>query len=369
MIIFRYLSRELLITTLAVSAVLFVILLTGKFSDYLDDAAQGKLSVDVLFTVIGFRMTGFLELILPLGFYLAILLAYGRMYMDSEMVVLSACGMSQGQILKMTMAMAAAVAILVSLFSFWLSPLGAQLTEKTLAEQKTRSEFDSLQPGRFQSMSDNRVVTYIDSLSDDKSQLQKVFVFHRDEKNNAVLVVADTGTQQIHEDYGQRYLVLNSGRRYQGNPGQPKYAITEFETWGRYMPPTKTVAEITLKSDARTTAQLFSAQDNESIATLQWRFSMPLMVIIATLLAVPLSKTNPRQGRYMKMLPAILIYIFYLSFLINARSSVTKGNLDPAIGLWSVHLPFLVSALIMWNWHRLTHKKVKSSPVNGGQHA
>lgn len=369
MIIFRYLSRELLIATLAVSAVLFVILLTGKFSDYLDDAAQGKLSVDVLFTVIGFRMTSFLELILPLGFYLAVLLAFGRLYMDSEMVVLSACGISQGQILRMTFAAAGLIAGIVALFSFWVSPVGAQLTEQTLAEQKTRSEFDSLQPGRFQMMSDNKVVAYIEGINDDKTELERVFVFHRDEKNTSIVIVADKGTQRVHDEFGQRYLVLSDGRRYQGEPGQQQYAITEFEDWGRYMPPSKTVAEITHKSDAKSTLELIGAQDLESIATLQWRISMPLMVIIATMLAVPLSKTNPRQGRYLKMLPAILIYVFYLAFLINARSSIAKGKLDPALGLWVVHLVFFTAAIIMLNWQRISRPKSRRKLTREVSHA
>lgn len=367
MIIFRYLSRDLLLATLAVTAVLFTIFLTGKFSDYLDDAAQGKLAVDVLFTVIGYRMTGLLELILPLGFYLAILLAYGRMYMDSEMVVLSACGMSQGQLVKMTLIPAALVAVIVSLFSFWLSPLGAQLTEQTLAEQRNRSEFDSLQPGRFQAMGQGKIMAYVGNVTDNNSRLEQVFVAHQ-EGAQSVIVVADAGSQAYKPEYGQRYLMLHQGYRYQGTPGSNEFTVTRFEDWGRYLPPTLSVAEVKLKSDAKTTAELLAADDNESMATLQWRISMPLMVIIATLLAVPLSKTNPRQGRYLKMLPAILVYVFYLSFLINARSSVIKGKLDPELGLWVVHIPFLLIALLMLNWHSLTHRRV--GKVKGGaQHA
>ncbi|ACE83747.1 LPS export ABC transporter permease LptF [Cellvibrio japonicus] len=364
MIIFRYLSRDLLLTSLAVSAVLFTIFLTGKFSDYLDDAAQGKLAVDVLFTIIAYRMTGLLELILPLGFYLAILLAYGRMYMDSEMVVLSACGISPGQLVGMTLVPSALIAAIVALFSFWLSPLGAQLTEQTLAEQRNRSEFESMQPGRFQSLGQGKIMAYVESLSDDNRLLQHVFVAHQEGPDSSAIVVAETGTQMYRPDYGQRYLVLNQGYRYQGKPGTNEFTITRFEDWGRYLPPTTSVAEIELKSDAKTTAQLFRAEDNESIATLQWRISMPIMVLIATLLAVPLSKTNPRQGRYLKMLPAILVYVFYLTFLINARSAITKGNLNPALGMWVVHLPFLVIALLMINWHRLTHSGAKRARAN-----
>lgn len=366
LIIFRYLSRDLLVTALAVSAILLTIFLSGKFSDYLDDAAQGKLAVDVLFTIIAYRMPNLLELILPLGFYLAVLLAYGRMYIESEMVVLSATGMSQWQLVRMTMVPAVLVAGIVALFSFWLSPLGAQLTQQVLAEQRNRSEFESLQEGRFQAIGQGRIMTYVQQVSNDNKQLEKVFVAQQDGQLTSTIVVAQTGAQTYNTDYGQRYLILNNGYRYQGQPGSNEFTITSFNEWGRYLPPTTSAAEIESEADAKTTAQLMAAEDLESKATLQWRLSMPLMVLIATLFAVPLSKTNSRQGRYLKMLPAILIYIFYLAFLINARSAVTEGDLPDALGLWVVHIPFLLLGVVMLNWQSLTQSRSKTV---GGAHA
>jgi lipopolysaccharide export system permease protein len=289
---------------------------------------------------------------------LAILLAYGRMYMDSEMVVLSACGMSHWQLLRMTLAPALLVAASVALFSFWLSPLGAQLTERTLAEQRNRSEFESLQEGRFQAIGQGRIMTYVERVANDNKRLEQVFVAQQDAGATASIVVADTGEQAFKSDFGQRYLVLHKGYRYEGQPGTSTFTITSFNEWGRYLPPSNSMAELESKSDARSTLELLAADDLESQAALQWRISMPLMVLIATLLAVPLSKTNPRQGRYLKMLPAILIYIFYLSFLINARSAITSGALSPWLGVWVVHMPFLLVALLMLNWPLL----VRPSP-------
>lgn len=361
MIIFRYLSRDLLITSLAVSSILLTIFLSGKFGDYLDDAAQGKLAVDVLFTIIAYRMPNLLELILPLGFYLAILLAYGRMYIESEMVVLSATGMSQWQLVKITMAPAAIVTLIVAAFSFWLSPLGAQLTEQTLAEQRNRSEFESLQEGRFQAIGQGRIMTYVEKVSDNNKRLERVFVAQQDGQTNSTIVVAETGEQAYNPDFGQRYLVLHSGHRYEGHPGTNEFKITRFEEWGRYLPPTTSEAEFESEADGKTTAQLLAADDLESKAALQWRISMPLMVLIATLLAVPLSKTNPRQGRYLKMLPAILIYIFYLAFLINARGAIAKGDLPVGLGMWVVHIPFLIIALLMLNWQTLLQSRNKQA--------
>ncbi|WP_062067493.1 LPS export ABC transporter permease LptF [Cellvibrio sp. OA-2007] len=360
MIIFRYLSRDLLITSLAVSAILLTIFLSGKFGDYLKDAAQGKLAVDVLFTIIAYRMPNLLELILPLGFYLAILLAYGRMYIESEMVVLSATGMSQWQLVRITLIPAAVVALIVAAFSFWLSPLGAQLTEQVLAEQRNRSEFESLQAGRFQAISQGRIMTYVEQISDDNKRLNQVFVAQQDGQTNSTIVIAETGEQAYKADYGQRYLVLHDGYLYEGLPGTSEFKITQFKEWGRYLPPTTSEAEFESEADAKTTVQLFAATDLESKAALQWRISMPLMVLIATLLAVPLSKTNPRQGRYLKMLPAILIYIFYLAFLINARGAVAEGDLPVWLGVWVVHIPFLITALLMLNWQVLLQLRNKS---------
>lgn len=361
LIIFRYLSRDLLISSVAVTAVLLTIFVSGKFSDYLDDAAEGKLAVDVLFTVIAYRMPGLLELILPLGFYIAILLAYGRMYMESEMVVLSACGMSQGQLVRMTLVPALLVALVVGLFSFWLSPLGAKLTEQTLAEQRNRSEFESLQEGRFQTIGQGKIITYVERVADGNKRLENVFVAQQDGESDSMVVIAESGVQAIEPDYGQRYLVLSNGYRYQGRPGTSEFTITRFDQWGRYLPPTTSMAELKSKSEAKTTLELFNATDPESQAALQWRISMPLMVFIATLLAVPLSKTNPRQGRYLKMLPAILIYVFYLVFLTKARNAMAAGESSPAIGLWSVHIPFLVMALLMLNWQRLFYGRPKKA--------
>ncbi len=364
MIIFRYLARDLVYTTLAVTAVLFTIFLTSKFSSYLDQAAQGKLSVDILFTLIGYRMTSLLELILPLGFYLAILLAYGRMYMESEMVVLFACGTSPGQLMRLTLIPAGVIALIVGVFSFWLSPIGAQYAEKIFTEQRNRSEFDSLQEGRFQSLGGGKVMTYVESMSSNRKQLQNVFVAQADSANGPSILVAESGSQAYFPEYGQQYLILHKGYRYEGRPGSADFSITRFEDWGRYMPPQNEASEtVSLATDAKSTLELIAAKDRESIATLQWRLSMPLMVLIGALLAVPLSKTNPRQGRYLKMLPAILVYVFYLAFLINARSALVKGNLNPQLGVWVVHIPFFLMALLMLNWHSLTHARAKRVEV------
>ncbi len=159
MIVFRYLSREVLITMSAVSAVLLVIIMSGRFIKYLAQAAQGLLDPGSLFMIMGVRLPGFLQLILPLGLFLGILLAYGRLYLDSEMTVLTATGMSQQRLLAITLAPALFIALLVAWLSLWLAPQGITQMQLLLNKQDAMTEFDTLAPGRFQSMRDGTRVT------------------------------------------------------------------------------------------------------------------------------------------------------------------------------------------------------------------
>lgn len=176
MIVFRYLSREVLVTLSAVSAVLLVIIMSGRFIKYLAQAAQGVLDPSVLFLIMGFRLPGFLQLILPLGLFLGILLAYGRLYLESEMTVLSATGMSQQRLLALTMAPAALVALLVAWLSLSLAPQGVAQVQQIINQQDALTEFDTLVPGRFQTLRDGSRVTYTEQLSDDRVNLSGVFI-------------------------------------------------------------------------------------------------------------------------------------------------------------------------------------------------
>lgn len=356
MIIFRYLNREILVTTLAVSSVLLLIFMSGRFVKYLADAAAGELAVDVLFTIMGYRLPGFLELIIPLGFFIAILLAYGRLYTDSEMVVLSACGISQAQLVVITLIPAFMLSVLVGFLSLWVSPTGARATETILAEQRTRSEFDTIQPGRFQALGDSNSMAYITEVSDDRTRLQTLFVAQGGREAGAErhsVLVAEYAEQAMHPEYEQRYLYLHNGRRYEGQPGAADYEVTEFETFAQYMKPPNIEASMRGESDTWSTADLIGAEDLERRTTLQWRLSLPVLVLVVALMAVPFSRTDPRRGRYAKMLPAIVLYMLYLGTLSGLRGALESGSFPLMPGFWLVHGVFLAIALLMLSWQNL----------------
>jgi lipopolysaccharide export system permease protein len=359
-----------------VSAVLLVIIMSGRFIKYLAQAAQGVLDPGVLFLIMGYRMPGFLQLILPLGLFLGILLAYGRLYLDSEMTVLSATGMSNRRLLGYSMAPAAIVAVLVAWLSLGLAPQGVAEVAKIFNQQDAMTEFDTLVPGRFQAMKDGSRVTYTEGLSEDRGQLAGVFITEKrartkaegEKKDSGITVlVAEKGKQVIHAD-GSRYLILENGYRYDGNPGQADYRATQYETHGVLLPKPSVSSELG-EREAIPTRELIGSDEPRHQSELQWRLSIPLLVFIVTLLAVPLARVNPRQGRFLKLLPAILLYMAYLALLIGARGQLDKGKIPMELGLWWVHALFLLIGAALFLWQPMKLKLASRRAVKEMAHA
>jgi lipopolysaccharide export system permease protein len=341
MIILRYLSKEVLQTTFAVTSVLLVIIMSGRFVKYLAEAAAGKMDPSVLLAIMFYRLPGFLELILPLGFFVAILLAYGRLYTDSEMTVLFSCGVSRKKLIAWTYVSAGLIALCIGSLSLWLTPLGLQEAEKILAQQKARNDFETMQPARFQLSRNKNLVSYTESISGDQEVLESFFLAKMGVKKNDPLMAVRSKTAEYIENkqLDQRYLLLTEGTRYEGRPGTKNYRVTEFTEFAQHVDGPKEIV-LANKVNILPTTQLFGSSSPHHQAALQWRFSSPLVVLIVTLLGVIFSHTNPRRGRYAMLFPSIILYLIYLVLLNAARGAIEEERLPAFIGLWSVHLLF-----------------------------
>lgn len=336
---------------LAVTLILLLVFMSGRFIKYLAQAASGGLSPDVLFSIMAYRLPGFLELILPLGFFIGILLAYGRMYLESEMTVLHACGYSEGRLHRDTLVMSFFVAMVVGCMSLWASPAGMQQVERIFEEQSKLTEFEMLIPGNFQKLKSGNRVTYTQSLSDDKRVMYDVFISEPSRQNEgASLIYAREGYQQINAETGERFLVLREGRRYEGKPGDADFQVVEFESYGiRIDQPD--AEKRSVKEEAIPSFDLLGSEDSEWRALLHWRLGLPALVPVVTLLALSLCRVNPRQGRFFHLFPAMIIYVAYLGLLIVARKSVAKQELSE-FALWWVHALFLLLSIALLTRHR-----------------
>jgi len=161
------------------------------------------------------------------------------------------------------------------------------------------------------------------------------------------LVYAERGRVVMLKDERRRFLELEKGYRFEGNPGELKYTMTQFERYRALLDDQPIVAR-SAETDAKTTLQLMSSDKLEDVAALQWRVSLPLLVPIIALIALALSETSHRRGRFIKMLPALLIYIFYLIILSTARSSLEKGRLPVVPGIYFVHVVFLLLGIALY---------------------
>ncbi|MBY4678984.1 LPS export ABC transporter permease LptF [Marinobacterium arenosum] len=339
MIIFRYLSREILTSMLAVSSVLLVIIMSGRFIKYLAKAATGELSPELLLQIMAFRLPGFLELILPLGLFLGILLGYGRLYLDSEMAVLYASGLSQRRLIGYALGPALLVAGAVAALSLYLTPAGAHTIGQLMQQQEARSTLELVTPGRFQVGDDGRVI-YTEAVTE-RGGLDTVFIAQRSKQAGELVVVLAEQGERTGEIDGQRYLLLQDGRRYEGQPGRADYSDTRFQEYGLRLKQAEAIDEPT-DIESMATVDLLGRTDAEGLAQLHWRLTLPVLALVVTLIAVPMARVNPRQGRYARLVPSILIYLLYLTLLSAARSEIEEGG---AVWLlWLVHLLFLLLA-------------------------
>ncbi|MFV8816243.1 LPS export ABC transporter permease LptF [Haliea sp. E17] len=345
--ILRYLARDVLTHTVAVSFVLLVIIFSGRFVKYLAEAATGDLASDILLPVMLYRLPGFLELILPLGLFIGILMAYGRLYVESEMVVLSACGVSPSRLALYTLLPAALVLVVVGSFSLWVTPMGARHSEALLHAPESSQGLNAVAAGRFQSRRGSNLVTYAQGVDAD-GLMHDVFLSEGgpDERGRLRMqvTVAREGEVRFDPETGARYLELRDGVRYSGYPGDLDYRVSSFDRYGELIPDPEDGIRAADPVDGRSTAALLRSATPEDVAALHWRLSIPVMVPIVAVIAFCMSRTDHRRGRYIKMVPAFLIYLGYLVLLTRMRSAVAEDGAEP-LRLWLVHAAFLLLAL------------------------
>lgn len=349
MLILKYLTKEVLGTLLATTLVLMLIFLSTQLVHYLGDAAfGGRYGGSVVLHIMVLQVPYLLGLLLPLGFYLAVLTAYGRLHADREMLVLYSCGFSEKKLLGYTMIMAVVVAIIVAVFTCWLAPYVAKAQKQVVAAAQSEPLVETIMPGRFYSLQNGRQVLYIESISRDHKILKNIFVATQTEKdqqtasNDWSIISAKKGYQFVKNGHE---LIVTDGYRYEGTPGDNQFQEQHFSKLS-WLLPEQIVNYGNQASVMPLSELLHEGMDNpHNAAELQWRVSMPLSVILLTLLALPLCKVNPRQGKFAQFLPAVLIYIFYANMMFVGRSWVQSGTISPYIGLWWLHGLLLMLAL------------------------
>lgn len=346
MIIARYLIKEITLTLFAVFLVLMLIGLSGQLVGVFSDVADGTLSVNTVFIVLGLKSLKMVLVIFPLSLYLAVLMTLSRFHQNNEMAAMSASGIGQTYILQTVLSFAFLFSIVVGIFSLQVTPWANGLKQKIDYKAESSSELEGMAAGRFREMSAGVGVMYVEGLNDEHSQMQGVFLQQR-LKNNAELVIrANKGQHEINKQTGDRFMVLENGVRYQKTRGKLDYTVIEFEQHGVRIGE-KSNSSKQKKHTALPTLDLLKKEAPIYKSEFHSRLAPIFLCLLLAALAVPLSQTSPRQGRYLRLGLGLVVYIVFTNLINVGKSWITTGKVPVEVGLWWVHGSMLLLVIFL----------------------
>lgn len=341
-ILSRYLFREIAVHFVTVTGVLVVIYSSFLFAKVLLQAANNQFSQGVVLSLLGLASLQNLTQLIPIGLFLAIMLAIGRLYHDSEMAAMQACGFGMRRVARPVVALTVLIVALLGWMAFWVSPQAVQEAHDVRMQAMREARFASLEPKRFRTLAGGDVVFYAERI-DANGLLFNVFVQRR-VGDKVEVVVAERAEQRGAGDAQQTFILYN-GERYEGIPGSAEFRIVRFAEHG--IPVTLPAMEASdARINAKPTSALLNSDDPKDSAEFQKRLSAPLMTFVLAILAVPLARLRPRQGRYANMGIALLAFFIYVLATRLAGVWLERGMIPSTLGVWWVHV--LVMSIAVW---------------------
>lgn len=316
--------------------------------------AAGKLALGDILPIIGILIPQCMGFLLPIALFFAILLVYGRLYADSEMTVLQACGLSRMRLLSMTLGVAVAVAIATAAIVMVLNPRLAQEKYQLLVKRGPAIVMQTMAPGHFQALDDkHHVVIYAQGKNHHNGNLQDVFLAQEDPKAPGNWRILTAHEAYLQHQNGHNTVQVRDGVLHTNVAGTATYRAGQFSALELSLP--ERAIDISHKRQVQTMAQLWQQHQQPLYAAeLHWRLAFPLMAIILALLAIPLARVNPRQGRFARVIPAIFIMIIYASMLMIGRGWLRHEVIPTSLGLWWLHGAMIMLTIILYSQSALT---------------
>ena len=340
-----YILREVVTSWLVVTGVLLIILLANEVVAVLERAAANQFPQDVVLKLVGLGALQYLSILLPVGLLLGVVLAFGRLYHDSEMAAALSCGAGPRYIYAPVAVLAVAVAAALAYLSLVLAP---QATARALDLRNAAvhaGQFAPIAPGKFRTFGAGlNAVVYAQTVARDGT-LGNVFV-QRSRGSLVEMALAQRATHSVTADGTTHILTLYDGERFEGVPGSAEFRIVRF---AEHVVPVQVPAlhDVVRDLEARPSASLRSSRDPSERAELQWRIAMPIMCLVLALLAVPLSKLKPRQGRYARVWVAVVIFFVYYNLAAAGKTWIARGTVPEVVGLWWTHVAVVLLALLV----------------------
>jgi lipopolysaccharide export system permease protein len=346
----RALVSEFASNGLLVFAVLLGIIVVSQLIRLLSDAVSGVIAVDGVMALLGFSAMNYLPVLLSISLFISILLTLSRCYRDSEMVVWFCSGIGLTRWIRPVLWYAMPVVGLIALLSLLLSPWSLRKADEFRTKLESRDDVTAATPGLFRESRQANRVYFVDNVDAGSNRVGNIFV---QSKQNGKLgtMVARQGLQETFPN-GDRFLVLLNGTRYEGTPGRRDYRIVEFQRYAMRIDAAP-VRQAAPQVKAMTTLALWRNPARWNYAELEWRIGLPISATILALLAIPLGYVNPRAGRSLNLIIAIVLYMLYNNMISVTNTWVGQGKMSPGIGLWAIHA-FMLAVTFLVFYRRMT---------------
>ena len=335
MIFQRATRREFTQAAAGVFVALFAILLTTQLIRLLGEAAQGEIAPEAVVALLGFSSLNYIPTLLSLSTFVAILLSLSRCYRDSEMVVWFASGQSLLAWVRPVMVFVFPLLVAIAVLSLFVSPWALSQSAQYRGQLESRKDAGQASPGAFQESSSGELVVFVEAASEEAGEVNNVFVSSMQHQRLGVTMAA-TGHQEIAPN-GDRFIVLENGRRYEVEPGSPEFRILEYARYAIRIE-TREARGIEKSPKNTPTLELLASDQPRYRAELLSRISVPVSTIVLALLAIPLSFVNPRAGRSANLLLALFSYMIYHNLLVVSQAWVASGRISFFTGAVAVHL-------------------------------
>jgi lipopolysaccharide export system permease protein len=344
----RALRRDLINLAGAVFATLFTIMVTTTLIRLLGRAASNRVATADVLPLIAFASINYVPILLVLTVYVTVLMSLSRAYRDSEMVIWFASGQGLGAWIRPVLGFAAPFVLMIAAVSFFVGPWANRQAAEYRQRFEQREDVSQLSAGQFRESAGANRVFFVESISEDQSSVRNVFVTQV--KDGKLTVVASSGGRIVAQPGGDRFLVLEDGRRWDGPWGGSEYRLMEFERYGvRLESRASAIADPSTR--LRTTWELIAEPTPANLGEMVWRIGLPVSAVTVALLAIPLAFVNPRVGQSINLVVAVLIYVLYNNLNSLSQAWVAQGRLSFATGLVLTHAAVLAVAAWMF-WRR-----------------
>ena len=360
MIIRRYLVKETLKTQGAILFILLLIFFSQKLIRILSSAIEGNIPRDLIMPLLVLGVSNMADLILPLSLFLGVLVTFGRLYSDSEMVAMHACGVKKNLNYQVVFFLCILTCALTTINCIWFGPWSSLKQDQLVENAKINPSLAGLLAGQFQQTPDGNSVIYISNV--DKNNLENVFIAKINPKNNQrpSIIIANKG-KTGNDAEGNQIITLDDANRYEGTAQLKDFRITNFHNYMGIIKP----KELDSNNDEINDVQqlgltdLYETKTIKSEAEFYWRLTLIISVPLMAFLVIPLSISNPRQGRLAQILPALLLYLVYFLLASSIKANAGKGRLDPALWFYIINLGYFVLAIILNCWDNLFMRKIR----------